>query len=399
MANLDGYKRMQKYRVLVINDFVQKGGAEVVYRQSADLLRAMAGVEVECFHASRIEENSSLLSKSWNVAAARALKKMLVGYRPNRILVHNYHNALSASVLGVIARYKRELGCATYMTCHDFHLVYYNPTLHYVMGGRVEQLTLDALRTSHVLTLRSSAKGVVHDFFSKAYWHAVRAIHKPERIFDRIICPSDFMQEALHRKGIDNTVVLYNPSAVAVVSEPVSVLDRKGFNIAFVGRVAREKGLAQFIELAASIDFARIERIGVFGDGADREVIEQRYAPLVESGKLVFFGNLPQEQLFSKLGAFADAIVLPSVGVEVAPLVIVEAAMLGLPTLMREGTHRLDFGDTVGSKIMYRDDPQSLQAALEELAAHLATPERRYDVSEFLPQSYAERLANIMRLT
>ncbi|MFP3740194.1 glycosyltransferase, partial [Burkholderia sp. SIMBA_019] len=92
------------------------------------------------------------------------------------------------------------------------------------------------------------------------------------------------------------------------------------------------------------IDFAHIERIGVFGDGADREAIEQRYAPLVESGKLVFFGSLPQDRLFTELRRFADAIVLPSVGVEVAPLVIVEAAMLGLPTLMREGAHRLDFG-------------------------------------------------------
>ncbi|NPT46123.1 glycosyltransferase [Paraburkholderia sp. 1N] len=390
---------MQQYRVLVINDFEQKGGAEVVYRQSADLLRAMSGVEVECFDVSRLRGSSSLLSRSWNVAAARALKQTLITYRPHRILVHNYHNALSASVLGVIARYKRELGYATYMTCHDFHLVYYNPTLHYVVNGHIEHLTLDVLQTGHVLKLRASTKGAVHDIFSKAYWHAVRAVYKPERIFDRLICPSDFMQEALRRRGIDNTVVLYNPSVVAEANKPVSVRDRERFNLAFVGRIAREKGLAEFIALANSIDFARIERIGVFGDGPDRDAIERRYAPLVESGKLIFFGSLPHDRLFSELRRFADAIVLPSVGMEVAPLVIVEAAMLGLPTLIREGAHRLDFGNTVGSKITYRDNPQSIRAALDELATHLATPERRYDVSDFLPQCYAERLAHIMRLT
>ncbi|MGF6995129.1 glycosyltransferase family 4 protein [Paraburkholderia sp. GAS32] len=390
---------MQQYRVLVINDFEQKGGAEVVYRQSADLLRAMSGVEVECFDVSRFQGSLSLLSRSWNLAAARALKQTLGAFRPDRILVHNYHNALSASVLGVIARHKRELGYAAYMTCHDFHLIYYNPTLHYMVNGNIEHLTLDALQTGHVLMLRVSAKGALHDIFSKAYWHTVRAVYKPERIFDRIICPSDFMQEALHRRGIDNTVVLYNPSVVGVTNKPVSVRDRERFSLAFVGRVVREKGLAEFIALASSIDFARIERIGVFGDGADREEIEQRYAPLIESGKLVFFGSLPQDRLFSELRRFADAIVLPSVGVEVAPLVIVEAAMLGLPTLIREGAHRLDFGNAVGSKITYRDDPESLRAALDGLAAHLATPERRYDVSPFLPQCYAERLAHIMRMT
>ncbi|MFM0249790.1 glycosyltransferase family 4 protein [Paraburkholderia sediminicola] len=390
---------MQQYRVLVINDFEQKGGAEVVYRQSADLLRAMAGVEVECFDASRVHGSVSLLARSWNLAAARALKQTLMTYRPHRILVHNYHNVLSASVLGVIARYKRELGYTAFMTCHDFHLVYYNPSLHYIVNGHIEHLTLDALRTGHVLTLRVSAKGVVHDIFSKAYWHAVRAVYKPERIFDQIICPSTFMQQALRHRGIDNTVVLSNPSVVGVTSKPVSVRGRERFSLAFVGRVVREKGLAEFIELVSSIDFARIERIGVFGDGADRAAIEQRYASLVESGKLVFFGSLPQDRLFSELRRFADAIVLPSVGVEVAPLVIVEAAMLGLPTLIREGAHPLDFGNTVGSKITYRDDAQNFRAALDELAAHLATPERRYDVREFSPQCYAERLANIMRLT
>ncbi|MFM0414720.1 glycosyltransferase family 4 protein [Paraburkholderia aromaticivorans] len=390
---------MQRYRVLVINDFEQKGGAEVVYRQSADLLRAMSGVEVECFDVSRFEGSLSLLSRSWNLAAARALKQILGTFRPDRILVHNYHNALSASVLGVIARHKKKLGYGAYMTCHDFHLIHYNPTLHYVVNGHIEHLTLDALQTGHVLTLRASAKGAIHDIFSKMYWHAVRAAYKPERIFDRIICPSDFMQEALHRKGIDNTVVLYNPSVVGVTNKPVSVRDRERFSLAFVGRVVREKGLAEFIALANSIDLARIERIGVFGDGDDRVEIERRYAYLVNAGKLIFFGNLPHDRLFSELRRFADAIVLPSVGMEVAPLVIVEAAMLGLPTLLREGTHRLDFGNDVGSKITYRDDPQSLRTALDQLAAHLATPERRYDVSVFLPQCYAERLAHIMRIS
>lgn len=389
---------MERYRVLVINDFGQKGGAEVVYRQSAELLSAMPGVEVQCFDESRFHGSLSLLSKSWNLAAARALEQALIMYRPHRILVHNYHNALSASVLGVIARYKRKLGCATYLTCHDYHLVYYNPTLHYHVSGHIEHVTLDELRTWRLLTLRASAKGLVHDVFTKAYWHAIRAVYKPERIFDRILCPSDFMQQVLHRRGIDNTVVLYNPTALSVASKPVSVCDRERFNLAFVGRVAYEKGLEQFIALAHSIDFARIECLGVFGDGPDRVAIEQRYASLVEKGKLIFFGRLPHDRLFSALRRFADAIVLPSVGTEIAPLVIVEAAMLGLPTLIREGSDRFTFGDAVGSKIVYHDDARSLRAALDELAAHLARADREYDVSEYLPRRYAERLARIMQI-
>ncbi len=389
---------MQRYRILVINDFLLKGGAEVVYRQSAELLSAMPGMEVQCFDESRFHGSSSVLSRSWNLAAARALKQTLMTYRPHRILVHNYHNALSASVLDVIARYKHKLGYTAYLTCHDYHLIYYNPTLHHHVRGHIEPVSLDELRTWRRLKLRASAKGALHDLLAKAYWHAIRAVYKPERIFDRILCPSDFMQQALHRRGIDNTVVLYNPSAVSVARQPVSVRNRERFNLAFVGRVAYEKGLEQFIALAHSIDFARIECLGVFGDGPAREAIAQRYASLVEKRKLIFFGSLPHDRLFSALRGFADAIVLPSIGTEIAPLVIVEAAMLGLPTLYREGNYRFTFGDGVGSKIAYHDGAQSLRAALDELAAHLASPDRQYDVSEYLPNRYAERLAQIMQL-
>jgi hypothetical protein len=37
----------------------------------------------------------------------------------------------------------------------------------------------------------------VHDLMTKIYWHAVHATYRPVREFDRILCPSDFMQEAL----------------------------------------------------------------------------------------------------------------------------------------------------------------------------------------------------------
>jgi hypothetical protein len=72
--------------------------------------------------------------------------------------------------------------------------------------------------------------------------------------------------------------------------------------------------------------------------------------------------------------------------------------MLGLPTLIREGSDRFTFGDAVGSKIVYHDDARSLRAALDELAAHLARADREYDVSEYLPRRYAERLARIMQI-
>jgi hypothetical protein len=122
---------MQRCRVLLINDFLHMGGAEIVYKQSAKLLSTLPGVDVERFDDSRFVMQTSILSRIWNVAAARALEQTILRFRPHRVLVHNYHNALSPSILSVIARYKRDLGYRTYHTCHDYHLVYYNPAMQY----------------------------------------------------------------------------------------------------------------------------------------------------------------------------------------------------------------------------------------------------------------------------
>lgn len=389
---------MQRCRVLVINDFVERGGAEVVYRQSAELLSAMPGVDVERFDESRFEARPSMLSNAWNFSAAHALRKTMRAYRPHRILLHNYHNLLSPSVLGEIQAYRREFGCLTAHTCHDYHLVSYNPAMHYYANGRAVTLPLEVLNTRRALFLAATDKGLLHDLLTKGYWHAIRAAYRPQRVFDSIICPCIFMEQALTRSGIDNTVVLFNPCTVQSLLTPRVVRDRDRFNLAYVGRITVEKGLAHFIELAQAADFAHIECLGVYGEGPDRKVLEQRYASLVERGKLVFFGNLPQDRLFAQLQRFADAIVVPSLAAENGTLVIVEAAMLGLPALVRAGGSLLTAASTVGNKIMFDSDPRSVAKALGELASHLADEERTYDVSEYRPDRYADRLAQILRI-
>jgi hypothetical protein len=130
---------MHRCRLLVIKDFTEKGGADEVYRQSAELLRATRDVDVECFDQGTTSANETTRAPSWNFAAASALATVMTDFRPHRVLVHNYHNFLSASVLGVVARYKREPGYTTFLTSHDFHLVnagMQQSSCFAIMGGR-----------------------------------------------------------------------------------------------------------------------------------------------------------------------------------------------------------------------------------------------------------------------
>jgi glycosyltransferase involved in cell wall biosynthesis len=206
------------------------------------------------------------------------------------------------------------------------------------------------------------------------------------------------MQEALKKGGIDNTVLLFNPASVSVAPSQPKVRTSGRINLAFVGRVAPEKGLTQFIELAQALDFPQIDHLAIYGDGSERAIIEQHFPSLINSGKVVFLGRLSQERLFAELRRTADAIVLPSVWSENAPLAIIEAAMLGLPALVHDVGSLSTFGDEVGNKIKFRSKPETLRSAMDRLTAHLADPIREYDVSEYSPLRYGTKLAQIMRI-
>jgi hypothetical protein len=114
---------MHRYRVLVINDSTEKGGPDEGYWQSAELLPAMRDGDLECFDQGTISANETTGAPSWNFAAASALAKVMTDFGAHRVLVHNFHNFMSTSVLGVIARCRREPGYTPFLTCHDYHLV------------------------------------------------------------------------------------------------------------------------------------------------------------------------------------------------------------------------------------------------------------------------------------
>jgi glycosyltransferase involved in cell wall biosynthesis len=381
-----------------LNDFTAKGGAEEVYRTSVECLQAMPYVEVEHFDFSRFADGEPPGPHAWNVAAARALRQVLERFRPERVLVHNYHNCLSPSVLATIARYKRLHGFTTYLTCHDYHIVYYNPALLCYDNSTVGTMPLGHLGTSRALLSRASAKGALHDTLKKLYWHTMNTLFNPNEVFDLFLCPSPFMQQALSQYGIKNTVLVLNPVNVDVPLMPAKVTLGPKLNLAFVGRISSEKGLTQFIDLLQEIDCERVNRLTVYGDGPERAMLESRFATMIADGKLAFSGRLPHDALFSTLLRDADALALPSICAENAPLAIVEAAMLGLPALVHDVGSLTTFGSEIGNKIHYRSDADSLRAALTQLARHLAEPNRRYDVGAYSTKRYAARLTEVMRL-
>ncbi|MBR8269628.1 glycosyltransferase [Burkholderia cenocepacia] len=379
-------------RVLVINDFVRKGGAEEVYRMSVDVLRARNDVSVETFdeHALPGDENIRR-ARVWSRATALALGALLDRFRPQRILVHNYHNRLSSAILPVLARYKRRSGCSLYMTAHDYHLVFYNPSLQIYSGGQTKPLSLDQLHGVRRFVSVASPHGILHDVVKKLHWHTVNALFDPLGLFDEILCPSPFMRDLIARFGRTRATLLSNPIDAALVPRAPKPAQRARLDLAFVGRIEEDKGLAPFLALMADSAGEAIASLTVYGEGSERARLEECHAGLVKDGRLRFAGRLDHAALFAELPTH-DALVLPSIWVENAPLVIVEAAVLGLPVLVNDIGSLSTFGDEIGNKILYRNTPEAFSRAIDALRAHLDDGTRRYDWSRYSVDCYASSL-------
>ncbi|MPV67288.1 glycosyltransferase family 4 protein [Burkholderia sp. BE17] len=389
--------RAEVTRIVVINDYARKGGAEEVYRTSIEVLRKIPHVDVYSFDETNFPPGEGPLTRGWNRAAASALAALLDQVRPHRVLVHNYHNLLTQSILPVLARRRREQGFRTYLTCHDYHLVFYNPNLLAYRNGRPVPVPVDALSNPARLFALASPRGRVHDAVKKLHWHAVYAYCNPQHVFDLFLCPSPYMRAALAQRGITRSALLPNPVSTLAEPFPPRVCLREQFDLAYVGRLDAEKGIHEFIELARQTDFHRIGSLTLYGDGAMRAQLETRHQDLVQAQRLRFAGRLDHSELFHALRAH-DALVLPSVWAENAPLVLVEAATLGLPVLAHEIGSLSTFGSEIGNKILYRNSRAGLTSALDEMNRHLRTDGRHYDCSEYTPLRYAAQLASWMGL-
>jgi glycosyltransferase involved in cell wall biosynthesis len=172
------------------------------------------------------------------------------------------------------------------------------------------------------------------------------------RLCDRVIAPSQGMQEVLVRLGVDSPIhVVPNGVDLKPFRRSGQAVDRSEFGFSkedivliFVGRLGVEKNLAFLLRafLAVAQSFPNVKLILV-GTGPEKENLQYQAKLADPSGALVHFaGFVPYEQMPGYLAA-ADAFVTASV-TEVHPLSVIEAMAAGLPVL---GISSPGVGDTI----------------------------------------------------
>jgi glycosyltransferase involved in cell wall biosynthesis len=213
-------------------------------------------------------------------------------------------------------------------------------------------------------------------------WRYTGLLERELRHVDVFLAPSRFAIEAHHERGFPHPIrhlPLFLPESAAVAPEQVDVRSERPYFL-FAGRLERIKGLQTLIELFRGYDAADLL---VAGEGNYGPTLRRQAAGL---DHVRFLGSVDAERL-RLLYAGATALLLPSVGFEVAPFVCLEAFAQRTPVIARELGGAPETVAESGAGYSYGTD-EELLAAMEALRGD---PLLRQTLGERGYRAYEER--------
>jgi glycosyltransferase involved in cell wall biosynthesis len=119
----------------------------------------------------------------------------------------------------------------------------------------------------------------------------------------------------------------------------------EGIRLAYFGRLAGNKGLSLLLQTIAELALPTLVQLDIWGSGPMREELENQihdHPVLVSCASLK--GHYPDGHAYLELLASYHGFVLPSQACEGLPLVLLEAASVGLPILTTNIGGIADFG-------------------------------------------------------
>jgi glycosyltransferase involved in cell wall biosynthesis len=322
-------------KIFIVNDFKRKGGAELVAYNMFLALQSINHLDVSFISIENVDKNYFKRSKLigalfyiFNPVVHRNFKKLLIDEKPDVIHLHNFYHTFSPSILSAITAYKKRYKAKIIMTAHDCHLVCPNGGFaKYSSKGNFERCTKCIDKKFYRVLFRNCDKrGSIYSAL-KGFRHILcYNFLKLHRIIDIFISPSHFLKDAL--------LLAYPDLVIKVINNPVFELEENfdtivkkaenlpEFDLVFIGRLSREKGLGEFIK--NDFEKLKVHSFGIIGEGQERDKLVKLVAELHLSDKIKFIGGKSHIESLAILYN-AKKLVLPSIGYENQPLVLLEA--------------------------------------------------------------------------
>lgn len=336
--------------LLVHNEYVNKGGEDVVLANEAELLSGR-GHDVRLATVSNKEIRGALAQLKTALYTASSpfgsgwMRERLDEGRPDVVHVHNFFPLLSPSIYAAC----NERGVPVVQTLHNYRTICSNGML---------------LRNDHPCELcvtGSPYQGVRHRCYRGSVVASLplaRMIDKHrkagtwQRRVDRFIALTEFARSRFLAAGFPAEKVVAKPNFVADPGEP-EVPAGTAEHVLFVGRLAAEKGIATLLRAWEGLDIPLV----VAGDGPMRAAVEASPSPHVKA-----IGWRSGPEIAAEMGR-CRFMVMPSEWYEGFPMTLVEAFSLGRPVLVsRLGSMAEVIEDGVTGLHVNPGDPRDLAA-------------------------------------
>lgn len=295
-----------------------------------------------------------------NQRAATTLAKLLKEYNPANTVVHlhAWNKALSTSVLKPIKQQHFPLVC----TLHDYTAACPNGTFYNYQQGTIcplKPMSLSCIGTNCDSRNYGHKLWRVGRRYTQQHWHGM-----PMSV-DLILAPSVFARDIQVKNLPGDAPVEVLPNPVEVErNEPVRVTDNT--DIYYVGRLSPEKGVHTFLEAAELLGITPV----IIGDGPSAAKLMERHP------NAKFRGWMPPYIVKEQIRK-ARVIVFPSILYENDPLIVKEAASMGIPMILSDvSAPTATFPHAKTSLHFQAGDSRSLAGALDELNSTPAYAER-----------------------
>jgi len=290
----------------------------------------------------------------WNAKAARTMARMLESMDLDRTVVHvhGWDKVLSSSVVRTAIR----MGAKVVCTYHDYVSVC--PNGGFYNHPKDEICHLRPLSVSCVL------EGCDRRGYAQKLWRVARHVVQkrwglvPDGI-EHVIVVSDFSRNVL-QPFLSSRTRIHHVSNMTTVMRDVPATPSENSAYVMVGRMSREKGP----HLLASVAQRSGWNVRFVGDGESVPEI-RRAAP-----RSVITGWLPHSAVLKEI-AHARALIFPSLWYEGEPLVILEAAALGIPAVVADSGAARDLVIHGETGLHFRSgDDRHLQTVMDRLLDH-----------------------------
>jgi len=262
----------------------------------------------------------------WNSKAKKIMVELLADLNPKDtvIHVHSWTKALSSSILNVCAKFNFKTIC----TLHDYFIACPN-------GGFYNYQKNKPCKLKGLSTRCLIENCDVRSYPQKTWRFARQIIQKsiggvPGRI-KFFITISDFSEEIL-KPYLPSNAKLYRVNNPIDIQKKPPITPEKFVNFVYVGRLSQEKGVHLFANAAKNLGLHSI----FVGEGYCKEEIQKICKKAQITGWVS--GNKVTEILSQ-----SRALVFPSIWYETQGLVVLEAAALGLPSVIPETSAATEF--------------------------------------------------------